>query len=606
MYTPLLNRQIKKCLKENQEISPEWHELLNLVNRSYEHYERDHILGKRSLEISSEEMSSLAETLAEKESSLLAMLESASEGVIVVDENDKIELCNTALARLLGFQKVEELVGKQVPQPLTLPEEKMIKEISLDNSERGEIIFEVSHYPVVLPHRKLKMFVLHDITERKKNEKKIAVRHKITHLLLGSTSIEVAAQKILATLCVDLDWGLGILWLKDSLDPTRLKPMYHFQQNHSSNWEAFIQKTLKTSLPAEKNLDVKMGYKRNHLNNDDVSTQEHGMNYAKIPILSGSESFGIIELYRKKRAPFDDTLKKDIGLEFGIFIAKLNEQEKELNLQRQLVDVARQAGMMQVATNILHNVGNLLNTVNVSVSLLKESYAASELQDLTKIANLLKAHENDLASFLTQDPKGTKLALYLIELAKWWEEESKKISQETDLLIEKIQHIKATIKMQQSMGSLMNLKERLRLNQVVDQLLSMFQHEFQKKQIRIQREYDTAIEIEVDRSRLLQILVNLIKNAMEAMEKIEREKTILIKIVNKNAAEIEIHIYDTGPGINPDNFQKIFQFGFTTKKEGHGFGLHTSALLAEEMKGSLRAENRSDSCGATFILTLPK
>ena len=116
----------------------------------------------------------------------------------------------------------------------------------------------------------------------------------------------------------------------------------------------------------------------------------------------------------------------------------------------------------------------------------------------------------------------------------------------------------------------------------------------------------------VDKHKVLQILVNLISNAKYALsdsDAKERQLTIAISRQPSRASSddgfAEVSITDNGIGIARENLIRIFGHGFTTKKNGHGFGLHSGALAAKEMGGSLSVQSAGPGKGATFTLSLP-
>jgi signal transduction histidine kinase len=111
--------------------------------------------------------------------------------------------------------------------------------------------------------------------------------------------------------------------------------------------------------------------------------------------------------------------------------------------------------------------------------------------------------------------------------------------------------------------------------------------------------------ITVDKHKVLQILVNVVRNAKYACDESSNDEKRVTVCVRVDADEIAIAVSDTGVGIPPENLNRIFSHGFTTRKEGHGFGLHSCALAAKELGGSLRAESAGPGKGATFTLRLP-
>jgi C4-dicarboxylate-specific signal transduction histidine kinase len=123
------------------------------------------------------------------------------------------------------------------------------------------------------------------------------------------------------------------------------------------------------------------------------------------------------------------------------------------------------------------------------------------------------------------------------------------------------------------------------------------------------REFGNIAPLLLDKSRLLQILLNLMSNASHAMESIPadaRKLTLATALVRDSRGErLRITVRDEGEGIAPSHLASIFAHGFTTKKSGHGFGLHASAVAAIEMGGTLVAHSDGAGRGALFTLEVP-
>ncbi len=276
-------------------------------------------------------------------------------------------------------------------------------------------------------------------------------------------------------------------------------------------------------------------------------------------------------------------------------------------MHRSLVDVSRQAGMAEVATGVLHNVGNTLNSVNISTNLLADRLRSSRVAGLTKAASLLREHSADFASFLLQDPQGQKLPGYLIALSDQCQEERQAMQEEVRALAESVEHIKSIISMQQRHARMAGAIEQFQVPELIDEALRLHAVSFERLGIRIARDYAQVPPLLADRHKLLQILINLVSNAQHALVESQKEdKRLTIRV--RPAPEgggLLIEVADNGVGIAPEHLPRLFSQGFTTKKTGHGFGLHISALSAEEMKGRLSCTSPGPGQGATFTLELP-
>ena len=294
------------------------------------------------------------------------------------------------------------------------------------------------------------------------------------------------------------------------------------------------------------------------------------------------------------------------GIVMDIHNDKIAE-EKIQELNNQISSTARRAGMAEVAAIILHNIGNILNSSNVSINLLKNRMDQQYKQKLLKVLEMVLQHENDLVAYLSHDDKGKLIPKYIVSLSKLILEDYKNNQAEVDNLMNDLKHISQIVDMQKSVSGTSSLKEKVYLPEVVDIALNMSMTSSLTETIDIIKEFEECPLIDADKSKLLQILVNIIQNARDAVlhSPSTHARKIILGINTINDEMIQLSIRDNGVGINPDNLNRIFSFGFTTKINGHGFGLHSAALSAKEMGGSLMAESAGEGEGAQFILSLP-
>jgi PAS domain S-box-containing protein len=293
----------------------------------------------------------------------------------------------------------------------------------------------------------------------------------------------------------------------------------------------------------------------------------------------------------------------------GIFqdITERKNGEAQLSqLNRRLIDTSRQAGMAEMATGVLHNVGNVLNSVNVSANMLRDHLGRSRLVSLLKALELLREHSADTADFLTQDPRGTRLPGYLIKLGDHLQSEHHTCRDELDRLTANVEHIKEIVAAQQSYARLGGMIETFDARELVNDALRIHETSLVKDDISVLREYGEPALVAVDKHKVLQILVNLLGNARHALtDSGSEKKTITISIQPAGGDFVKIKLRDNGIGIPAANLTRIFQHGFTTKQNGHGFGLHSSANAAREMGGALHAHSDGPGEGALFTLELP-
>jgi PAS domain S-box-containing protein len=293
---------------------------------------------------------------------------------------------------------------------------------------------------------------------------------------------------------------------------------------------------------------------------------------------------------------------------FGRDITARKAAEARLSeLHRSLLDVSRQAGMAEVATGVLHNVGNTLNSVNVSTELVAERLRNLRVSSLAKATELLCEHATDPGPFLTEDPKGRQLPAYLKALSEQFTQERDGLLSEIRTLGECVEHIKAIVSMQQEHARSGGVLEQVPVPQLIDDALRLHAVSFERLGIRVRTEYAEVPPVLVDRHKLLLILLNLLSNARHALLDSGRtDKQLTLRVVRAAEERLHIEVKDNGVGVAPEHLARLFTQGFTTKKGGHGFGLHSSALAALELKGSLTCTSAGPGEGATFTIELPR
>jgi signal transduction histidine kinase len=286
---------------------------------------------------------------------------------------------------------------------------------------------------------------------------------------------------------------------------------------------------------------------------------------------------------------------------------RVEERTRELiEAERELVDAARMAGMAEIATNVLHNVGNVLNSVNVSADLITRKLAVSKTLGLGKAVNMMNEHADDLGQFMTFDEKGKLLRGYFNQLVDSIATEQSSIVDELSQLTKSIDHIKDIVSTQQAYAGAARLVEPLNVVDLFEDALRMNSGALSRHHVVVTKDYQDTPTIIGDKHRLLLILINLISNAKYAMSKIsDRQRQMILGVKIVDNATLRLSVEDQGEGIAAENITRIFNHGFTTRKEGHGFGLHSCALAAVEMNGHLRVHSDGPGHGAVFTLEIP-
>jgi PAS domain S-box-containing protein len=305
-------------------------------------------------------------------------------------------------------------------------------------------------------------------------------------------------------------------------------------------------------------------------------------------------------------------LRNDQGEIVGTFgIGKDVTKSKGMELaleqaRKDLIDASRAAGMAEVATGVLHNVGNVLNSLNVSAAVIGSGLRQSKAESLAKVSAMLGEHAADPGDFLTNDPKGRLVPAFLESLARHLVEENARLLQEVESLRKNIDHINEIVSMQQAYATTIPLVEPLEAKRLMEDSLRMNTGALERHAVCVVREYEEVPPILAEKGKVLQILVNLIRNAKYACDEgSSTDKSITLRVASGAAGRVHLVVSDNGVGIPAENLTRIFAHGFTTRAKGHGFGLHASALAAKEMKGTLTVHSDGPGTGAAFVLDLP-
>ncbi|WLH46150.1 sensor histidine kinase [Pseudomonas beijingensis] len=285
-------------------------------------------------------------------------------------------------------------------------------------------------------------------------------------------------------------------------------------------------------------------------------------------------------------------------------LAKVNDELREA--QAELVTTARRAGMAEIATNVLHNVGNVLNSVNVSAQVLYEKVHTSKGPGVAKVVQLMKEHPDDLGDFISSDPKGRALPDYLDKLADALAIEQQVMIAELAQLTRRIDHIKEIVATQQSYAGNASVLEPGSLRELLEDVVRICDVSLARHHITLIKEFSDIPQMSLDKHRVLQILVNLINNAKQALDAgVNRPPQIILRLELVDDERVRVEVEDNGEGISQDNLARVFEHGFTTRVGGHGFGLHSCILAAHEMGGDLTVQSAGPGRGALFSLELP-
>ncbi|MGH8177865.1 MAG: sensor histidine kinase [Steroidobacter sp.] len=223
---------------------------------------------------------------------------------------------------------------------------------------------------------------------------------------------------------------------------------------------------------------------------------------------------------------------------------------------------------------------------------------------MQRVASLLVWQGDQVGRFLEGDERGRQTPGYLAQLGEHLSAENEHLQREATAIAAHVAHIRTIVAAQQTYARRGGVTEAVDIAELLDNAIAI--HFTNTTEATIQREYEPLAPVTLDRHKLIQILGNLLSNARHALtDRGEHRCVLTLRLRAQETGSIVIEVEDSGVGIDPDALQHLFEFGFTTKKDGHGFGLHTSAILAKELGGELAGHSDGPGRGARFVLRLP-
>jgi len=548
----------------------------------------------RTLELEKEiaERKQIETALSESESKFRVLIEQSADGFIVSDEQWNTRLANPAMCHMLGYTS-EELCQLNISETY-IPEERHLlarrrqewRGGSIQHYERNMCKKDGSHFPVELSLSSvqtkggwLAVGIFRDITERRRAEDALRQSEERFRSLAASATDAI----------IMIDGGGNVSFWNEAAEKVF---------GYSS--QEVIGRDAHTLLaPPRYHEAIRKAF--GHFRQTGEGTAI-GKRLELVALRKDGTEFPM-ELSVSALKLQDEWMA--IGILRDITDRRRTEAQME-TLHKQLLEISRGAGMTEVATNVLHNVGNVLNSVNVSTALVSDKIRESRVSSLAKVVALMRAHQNDLPAFLTQDPKGMQLCDYLDNLAQYLGKEQTGMLKEIESLSANVEHIKEIVTMQQSYARAAGIVETLPIVDLVEDALRMNNGALARHEVQVVREYIAKPSVPVDKHKVLQILVNVVRNAKYALDDGGRkDKLLTVRVATDGDAFVTISVTDNGVGIPPENLTRIFSYGFTTRENGHGFGLHSGALAAKEMGASLSAHSDGPGQGATFTLSLP-
>lgn len=275
--------------------------------------------------------------------------------------------------------------------------------------------------------------------------------------------------------------------------------------------------------------------------------------------------------------------------------------------QAQLREKAHESGMAMIATGVLHNVGNTLTGIAVSASLIHDKLRKFPLGKLRKVAQLMQEqHAQDPSAPGASDASVGALPDFVARLSEHLEAGQKALLKDAEILRACVQNASTVIATQQALARPgAQLCELMPANGLMESALKLNRLIFEVLGIELHQDYAYMGAVNVEQHKVLQVLSNLLINAAQALHNSSRADKQLWLSTVRAEGWVRLTVRDNGEGIDPQQLPLVFRHGFTTKRDGHGFGLHLSANWARELGGALTGSSDGRGHGASFTLALP-
>lgn len=337
----------------------------------------------------------------------------------------------------------------------------------------------------------------------------------------------------------------------------------------------------------------------------DVSASDYGLLAADgfwIAISSAEESYGVIVI---ENLAFPQYRSRYLNMALMIRKVAALAINHARNFQK-LSDLSHASGKGEVAREVVHNAGNVLNSINISVQHLQSLHEKSVTRTLPAIVGLMREQGDGLGEFITSDPKGRKLPDYFAQLATGVESEHQLWGQQFTELSEFVEHVRAIIQSQSASLRGDEAREPINPTKLLNRMIDMYADSIAQHEIHLNRKMGAVPACALQKHKVMQVLGNLLKNAIEALATIDAtQRKLDVNLEMVGSDRFCFAICDHGPGISDELREKVFAHGFSTKEGHSGFGLHSAANLASEMHGRLTCRAGDNGVGACFRLELP-
>ena len=299
---------------------------------------------------------------------------------------------------------------------------------------------------------------------------------------------------------------------------------------------------------------------------------------------------------------------KDLEKEVALQTKHLKEANAKIrNQQQKLIEDAYNKGLIEVTSGIIHNIGNIVNVISLSFDELITSKENNEGILPKFLDSVILKELNEISDLANISPNLNKTKEILPKLLEYNEEFEQEFKGKIEFLLKKVYHLKEVVQLQQNFVGSLGTEDYNDITAITDEVLEIYDSSLIKRNIKVQKTYTDKPKILCDKAQIIQLISNFIKNSYEAIEEKDMKEG-LIKITSYVKDSIfYLELYDNGIGIKENNLNKLFEFGYSTKKEngsGSGFGLHSCKSIVEKYGGTISVESTYELY-SKFIIAIP-
>ncbi len=264
-------------------------------------------------------------------------------------------------------------------------------------------------------------------------------------------------------------------------------------------------------------------------------------------------------------------------------------------------------GRLEVLDTIVHNIGNAINSVDVGLGTVQNVVRDNVLvRRLSALADVIAPHADDWETFLIKDRKGRQVVPFLLALAKDFERQNEQLVRTVARVAGRVAHIVEIVRTQTKRYGGAIERVDVDFQQALVDAANILRESITKRGIQLSiHSRGAPREIHVQQSRFHQLIVNLIKNAIDAIDEGRRlrpeEKRGAIRVSAQVVGhDLVIEVSDDGIGIDPKDLDLIFRSDYTTKSNGSGLGLHSAANYVGATGGAIEPSSAGIGKGATI------